>query len=316
MLSRSVQGLYWMGRYVERTERLCSLLQTQTEALVDRPTRDIYAGWRRIYGSIRRDPPGGHMLSDSDDFTLADSYTLAGDLTFERANPDSLWSCFAQARENARQMRHLITSEMWLRLNLTYLRLRNLEIEDIWAVLPENFYAGVLAETDAFNGAAAATLYRDERWQFFQLGRSVERAQLGPALLLEQLAIDADEAEPASGDWADALRVFHALEAYARRMGAVVEPEAALDLLVADPLLPGSLIQSIQQIKDALDVLGTGPGAASGASAQRAAGRLLAALQYDWGDGVDRPAFLASAAVQSRDLHFLITTAYFDYPLP
>ena len=86
----------------------------------------------------------------SDDFTLADSYTLAGDLTFERTNPDSILNCLAQGRENARQTRHLITTEMWLRLNLAYLRIRNLEIEDIWAALPEDFYAGIIAETDAF----------------------------------------------------------------------------------------------------------------------------------------------------------------------
>ena len=197
MLSRSVQGLYWMGRYLERTERLSHLLQLQTEALVDRPVRDIYAGWRRIYGGLQREPPVGSLsLADSDDlelvwsprsddFTLADSYTLAGDLTFERTNPDSILNCLAQGRENARQTRHLITTEMWLRLNLAYLRIRNLEIEDIWAALPEDFYAGIIAETDAFAGAAAATMYRDEGWRFLQLGRFVERAQFLPALLLE-----------------------------------------------------------------------------------------------------------------------------------
>ena len=42
MLSRSAQGLYWMGRYLERAEHLCRLLRLQTEALVDRPVeRDL-----------------------------------------------------------------------------------------------------------------------------------------------------------------------------------------------------------------------------------------------------------------------------------
>ena len=156
MLSRSVQGLYWTSRYLERTERLCYLLQLQTEALVDRPVRDIHAGWRRIYRSLQREPPVGSLsLADSDDlelvwstksddFTLADSYTLAGDLTFERTNPDSIRNSLAQGRENARQMRHLITTEMWLRLNLAYLRIRNLEIEDIWATLPRTSTQGSL----------------------------------------------------------------------------------------------------------------------------------------------------------------------------
>ena len=59
MLSRSAQGLYWMGRYLERAEHLCRLLRLQTEALVDRPVREIYFGWKRIYGSMNRQPPLG-----------------------------------------------------------------------------------------------------------------------------------------------------------------------------------------------------------------------------------------------------------------
>ena len=326
MLSRSVQGLYWMGRYLERTERLSHLLQLQTEALVDRPVRDIYAGWRRIYGGLQREPPVGSLsLADSDDlelvwsprsddFTLADSYTLAGDLTFERTNPDSILNCLAQGRENARQTRHLITTEMWLRLNLAYLRIRNLEIEDIWAALPEDFYAGIIAETDAFAGAAAATMYRDEGWRFLQQGRFVERAQFLPALLLAQMAIDAWDGEYAEGDWTSLLRICHALEAYERSHGTTVRADAALDLLVTDPLLPSSLYRSLNEIAGGLALLGGAPGADSGVAAQRTAGRLLAALQYDWPDKGDREALLRQALDQCDKLHYRITEAYFDYP--
>ena len=99
MLSRSAQGLYWMGRYLERAEHLCRLLRLETEALVDRSPREIYFGWSRIYGSINRLPPGGTLEIGDDLFTLVDSYTLADDLTFEHSNPDSVWSCFALGRE-------------------------------------------------------------------------------------------------------------------------------------------------------------------------------------------------------------------------
>ena len=103
MLSRSAQGLYWMGRYLERAEFLCRLLRPQTEALVDRPIREIHFGWTRIYNCLNRAPPGGSLEPlGSDELALADSYTLADDLTFERSNPDSVWSCFAMGRENTR----------------------------------------------------------------------------------------------------------------------------------------------------------------------------------------------------------------------
>lgn len=114
MLSRSAAGLYWMGRYLERARHLSRLLKQQTESLVDSPPRDIYFGWHRIYGALERQPQAGALELDTDDlYTLADSFTLTDDLTFEPTNPDSIRTCFAQGRENARQMRHHISAEMW-----------------------------------------------------------------------------------------------------------------------------------------------------------------------------------------------------------
>ena len=185
MLARSAHGLYWMSRHLERAKHLCRLLRLQSEALVDRPIREIHLGWNRIYSSVGRHPPiGGIVMLDNDDYMLADSYTLADDLTFERTNPDSVWSCFAARRENARQMRQCISYEMWASLNLAYLRVQEVAIQDIWTASPESFYSGVVAEIDTFSGVAADTMYRDEGWQFMQLGQVIERAQLLCALLL------------------------------------------------------------------------------------------------------------------------------------
>ena len=232
MLSRSAQGLYWMGRYLERARHLCRLLQLQTEALVDRPVREIYFGWSRIYDSMDRRPPGGSLElagDDGDDFTLADSYTLADDLTFERSNPGSVWSCFALGRENARQMRHCISAEMWTSLNLAYLRLQKLSIRDIWTASPESFYAETAAEINTFSGVALATMYRDDGWRFMRLGQLIERAQLSVALLLAQLAPETTNAvttnkEDSDDDWTSLLRAYHAFEAYSRRYSVEVHP--------------------------------------------------------------------------------------------
>ena len=88
MLSRSAQGLYWLGRYLERAEHLCRLLQLQTEALVDRPIQEIYYGWSRIYRCIGTQPAGGLFDPEGDDdYTLADSYTLADEADLRAFQP-------------------------------------------------------------------------------------------------------------------------------------------------------------------------------------------------------------------------------------
>ena len=168
MLSRSAEGLYWIGRYLERTDQLCRLLREQVETLVDRPLREIHFGWRRIYGALGRVPPGANvgLGGTDDDFTLADAFTLADDLTFERSNIDSVWNGFSMTRENARQMRHCISAEFWSSLNLAWLRLKSQRIEQIWKTAPETFYLEVSREIDTLDGVAATTMYRDDGWRF------------------------------------------------------------------------------------------------------------------------------------------------------
>ena len=319
MLARSAEGLYWTGRHLTRAEHVCRLLRLQVEALVDRPVEEIHFGWRRIYRSLRRAPPGGREdFSGGDDYTLADSYTLADDLTFERANPSSLKSCFAAGRENARQMRHCISAEMWTCLNLAWLRIGALDIKGIWGAAPEGFYADTAREIDAFAGVAEATMYRDEGWRFMRLGRCIERAQLTIALLLAQLESATPETDEA--EWSALLRTYHALEAYHRRHGLAIAPRSVLDFLVTDALLPHSLCHSLKAASAELASIGPGPGARASAEATRLAAKLCALAEYDWRqrDDVDdfntRAATLLSQAEgHCRRLHELATLAYFEY---
>ena len=246
MLSRSAAGLYWMGRYLERARHLSRLLKQQTESLVESPPRDIYFGWHRIYGAFERQPQAGALELDTDDlYTLADSFTLTDDLTFEPTNPDSIRTCFAQGRENARQMRHHISAEMWTCLNRSHLRLQGMAIQDIWLRSPENFYAETAAEIDTFRGVTSSTLYRDDAWHFVQLGNYVERAQLSSSLLIAQIAAVRLFEVPADAYWTSLLRHYYAFEAYNRASSAAIEPDRVLDLLVTNPQLPDSPTPSV-----------------------------------------------------------------------
>ncbi len=328
-----------MGRYLERADHLCRLLQLQTEALVDRPVSEIYSGWRRIYNSLDRVPPGGDLeavTADSDnatqsqgseggnrqlpaqhqvddEYTLADSFTLADDLTFESTNAGSMWSCFALGRENARQVRHCISAEMWRSLNLTYLKLQRTSILDIWQASPENFYTQTAEDIETFMGVAAATMYRGEGWHFMLLGRFIERSQLAGNLLMAQLEVDEGATEHTEADWTTLLRVYHTQEAYIRTYGVEIRLEQVLDLLVTDPLLPDSMRRALDTVSEELAAVGPGPDQGSSAAANRMAGRLRSLVLYEWPDTADKPRLLGRMANLGGQLHGLVNAVYFDY---
>ena len=316
MLSRSAQSLYWMGRYLERAGHLCSLLQLQSDALVDRPVREIHFGWNRIYGSVRRDPPGGRVeLFGDEEFALADSFALADDLTFERSNPCSVLSCFASGRENARQQRHCISFEVWRCLNASFLRLQQQDLAEVWQFEPSSFYANIQAEINTFSGLVESTMYHDEGWNFLQLGRNIERVQYVSALMLAQVEVSGTSEEIYETDWISLLRVFHALEVYNHVYSAEVVPGQVLDLLVSDPLLPDSLNRSVNLVSSEIETIGSGPRRHSSRAVQRLTGRLAALINYEWPDREDREELLREVDELAGELHHLVTAAYFEYPI-
>ncbi len=320
MLSRSARGLYWIGRYLERARHGCRLLADQFEVIEDRPVEEIDRCWRRLYLALDRTPAGGGLESNLDDerFMLADAYTLAADLTFESGNPDGIRNCLAAARENARQVRNVLGKDMWSCLNIAFLGLRDVEIDDIWSDRPEEFYLRTENALRTFSGIADGTMYRDDAWHFLQLGRFVERAQLVAALLEAQLAVFPTGEYHIESVWRSLLQICDARAAYSRLHSLRFEPVAVVDFVVADPQLSRSIRYALARVWDALDTISSRRPLA--VEAGRGVGRMAGRLDYDWpnrdpGDDAATRRTLLEIREACRKLHADVETAYFDYAI-
>ncbi len=303
-----------MARYMERASFMCRLLHIQSEALVDRPIHEIEFGWQRIYTAIDRLPLGGIQGDDVvEDYTLVDAFLLTDELTFELNNTESILSCINRGRENARQIRHCISEQMWTALNTEYLRIRDIKLTDIWLTSPASFYSELLAGIDRFNGVATATMYRDEGWHFYRIGQFIERIQFGCSLLLTQKKLENQTGELAEASWRSLLRVFHASGAYDRTYSIEVQPDLALDLLVSNHRLPESLLRSVDRAGQELRSLQDGPVSTTTNALRRQAGRMSALLRYDWPDRDDREEVMTQVLNYARQLHVLLSETYFEY---
>ena len=255
MLSYAADGLYWVGRYMERAEHLCRLLRNQIEALEDCSIETIDRRWRRLYRSMGREPVAGKLLPSpqNEDYMFADAYTLVDDLTFEAHNPDSLRAYISSARENARHVRNALSDEMWTCLNSTYLGISPWKIQDIWNDQPSEFYARTEADIQTFIGVSNSSMYRDEGWHFLQAGRFVERVQLVAALLDSQLLVDQPDDPDALADWESLLQICQARGTFRRFHSLHYEPSQVIDILVSNPLLVHSIRHALARIDEALN---------------------------------------------------------------
>ena len=322
MLARNAQGLYWLGRYLERAEHLCRLLADQARALEDRPVEEIDRNWRRLYGALGRGPLGGALESNrgEEGFMLADAYTLADDLTFEQNNPDSIRECIAAARENARQVRNVVGKEMWSCLNAAWLDLCDARIQTVWRAGAGDFYHATEDSIRTFSGVAEDTMYRDHGWHFLRLGRFVERVQLVAALVRAHLAVFPTEGPHVESDWGSLLALCEARAAYRRLHSLTFAPCDVVDFLVFDPRLSHSIRYALARIAGALEAVAGARERPPAAGPQGRVGRMAARIDYDWPerapcDDAATASVLGEIGDSCRRLHADIAMTFFDYEI-
>src|SRR5262249_3149952 len=128
-----------------------------------------------------------HPLLDSLPGAAADVstgyYERARALTFDSTNESSLAYCIERARENARQIREQISSEMWEQLNQLFWFVRARSSIESWDAEPHQFFQAVKDGSHLFQGIADSTMNHSEGWDFIQVGRFIERACSVAALL-------------------------------------------------------------------------------------------------------------------------------------
>ena len=90
--------------------------------------------------------------------------------------PTSVQTAIRYARENARTLRALISTEMWLQINVFHGRIRALTEADIAPESVSGVCAMLKEGVQSHTGITEGTFYRDQCWHFYMMGRHIERA--------------------------------------------------------------------------------------------------------------------------------------------
>jgi uncharacterized alpha-E superfamily protein len=311
MLSRVADSLYWMSRYLERTEHTVRMLDVNFGMTLDPSSTSEDARWRRLLLA----------LGSSADGWKGDSHVLVQTLTHDEAHGSSVKACIAVARENARQVREEISSEQWLQLNRLY-HLVTEEPTGEGATPPEDFLAAVLDGLHLFQGVTDTTMSHGEGWQFIQVGRSIERASSIAALLsVYELGLSLAPAihdEQVAGshqflEWIGLLRSCTAFEAYCNVYTADLTESQILEFLLLNKDFPHSVRYSVDRLRDALIALEQESGRLAPQELVRVAGRLQAALNFVEIADVLQGGVEEYLAMVKRECALAHTVLYRDY---
>lgn len=114
MLSRIAESLFWIGRYVERSDGTARILDVHLQLLLEDPWIDEDTACRSLLSVMGTDLPPGKLVTRED---------VINDLAVDRQHPGSIAFAIASARENARRAREIVSTELWECLNSTNARI-------------------------------------------------------------------------------------------------------------------------------------------------------------------------------------------------
>jgi len=314
MLSRVADSLYWMSRYLERAEHTSRLLDVHLHAMLDLSPDSITHRWKRLTTILY--VPETNLHAD-------DVHEMARVLAFDAQNSDSLVACVAAARENARQVREQISSEMWEQLNQLYLSVIRTNIDQIWTEHRHDFFWSIREASHLFQGITDATMNHGQGWQFIQLGRYIERANATASLLgvffADILQKGRALSAPSTDDyleWVGLLKCVTAFEAYCKVYTADVRPDWIGEFLLLDPEFPRSVFFSAKTISGALEAIAGSTASEKSARPNRIAGRLLASLSFSAIEEImagGLQAYLNDIQSQCAQIHTAINQEYITY---
>jgi uncharacterized alpha-E superfamily protein len=234
MLSRTVESMYWMGRYIERSDVTAGILDVHLQLMLEEPWITEDRACRSLLSVMGRDAPGDVLLSSSD---------LLDILAVNRSEQASIAHSLGAARENAKGAREFVSTELWECLNTTRARMPRKVASD----KVHEFFAWVRERSALAVGIIESAIRRDEAWQFFTLGRSLERAELTARLLSTRPLTEAG-----GSSWTTILRSFGAYEAYLHAHRGETSAQSAAEFLLLDRLFPRSILFSIRRAETCL----------------------------------------------------------------
>ena len=116
MLGKTANGLFWMFRYLERSENIARLVEAGFRMALTRSQRQG-GDWASILTTA------GLLEQYEAKYNDFENKPVVDFLLRDRANPSSVLSSMAEARRNARLARTALTREVWEAVNASWLEL-------------------------------------------------------------------------------------------------------------------------------------------------------------------------------------------------
>lgn len=239
MLGRHGNNLFWMARYLERSENIARQIQAALHHALSREDEGEEE-WASIITS-----GGSRKIFDKKYDTLSTTNVI-NFLLRDRDNINSVASLMSKARQNGRSVRTSLTQEVWLSLNESWITCEAalktpVNIHDLPVILD-----GIIKGSSLFRGALYGTMLHNDIFNFLRLGTFIERADNTIRIVETKYHRLLPTAKVIGGSedqsqWEVMLRSLAAWRSFNWLKKGRLDPLGVADFLIFDEQMPRSI---------------------------------------------------------------------------
>jgi len=249
MLSRVAASLYWLSRYVERSDGMLRMLKINYASSQDTIQEFTWEPVIRIFAD-----------SDEDvtDELKNDSRAVLKYMVLSKHNSNSVLNIITQARENARGVQEHITKDLWQCLNEYYHTVKDHKLERaLQREDPISVLDVLIKQVMLYYGTVEITMERSEGRSFMNIGKYLERAIQSVDILDTKFGSISDNPDLLTDTtyWKHLLLSLGGYELYLKTYREGFEAENVLEQVVLNNDFPRSVIYSVNNIQRYFDRL-------------------------------------------------------------
>ena len=256
MLARVANNLFWMGRYIERSEHIARYLNVNYFSSLDAPNQ-LSQSRQFVLRSMC------FMVGDpelDDDKILLEENVLYK-IGVDHNTPYSIINNVKLARENANSARDLISTELYEAINKFYHFILNYDSTYFVKNGLHDFTLNITEMTDILRGKIRGTLLHDPVYAIIMLGITMERATQIIRIINAKYN-DALKSQGSYGDkfsksfeWTTLLKCAESYDMMRRYYKKTPTSVSTLEFLILNPNCPRSIMNSLNQVYRHIKVL-------------------------------------------------------------
>jgi uncharacterized alpha-E superfamily protein len=242
MLSRVADSLYWMSRYLERTDGILRMLKINYASSQD-DFNDF--SWKPVLKTFT------YIDEETANSIAHHSRAVLQYMVTDKENSNSVLNIITHARENARSVQDHITKELWQCLNDFYHTIRDEQLvrglhkDDPVTILDILIKQGLL-----YYGIMDITMARGEGFAFINIGKFLERAvQSADIVDVKFSDLNYDFTKTDTTYWKYLLLSISGYELYLKTYRSGFDAKNVIEQIVLNEDFPRSVIYSVNQLQ-------------------------------------------------------------------